>query len=384
MLRSYEDVLDALNKATPDIRAMAKQAEITGYYSDQVKALLANTGACQFLYPKEAGGALQNADQLVCLLKQAAYIDGSFGWLLISYFLAATHSAIYLTRPGFSRLFEDNQQPIVAGQYQPNGRGEKTEDGFTLTGKWSFASGIHNADWLVAGFFETTRGQILKDDAGKPRVCVAVLPKGDIALTGSWDTTGLRGTGSISYECTERFVPASACFSFDHYVVQRGQGIHTIGILELSALTHGCWALGMAQRVVDEMLLLAKRTVRAHDAAPLYAKETFLLDLARACAKAAAAQAFIIDAARSAQREILELEVLGDPAKSSIRLAATFANEVAAEIAEIAYRHIGTGSIAKRNEIEQVLRDIQTGRQHMMISPQTYVEYARTHFSGAK
>lgn len=384
MLRSYEDVLGALNKATPDIREMAKQAEITGYYSDQVRSLLANTGACQFLYPKEAGGALQNADQLVRLLRQAAYIDGSFGWLLISYFLAATHSAIYLTCPGFSRLFGDNQQPIVAGQYQPNGRGEKAEDGFTLTGKWSFASGIHNADWLVAGFFETTRGQILKDNVGKPRVSVAVLPRRDIALTGSWDTTGLRGTGSISYECTELFVPESSCFSFDHHVVQRGHDIHTIGILELSALTHGCWALGMAQRVVDEMLLLAKRTVRAHDAAPLYAKETFLLDLARACAKVAAAQAFVIDAARSAQREILQLGVLGDPAKSSIRLSATFANEVAADIAEIAYRHIGTSSIAKRNEIEQVLRDIQTGRQHMMISPQTYVEYARAHFSGAK
>ncbi|MGW1442036.1 acyl-CoA dehydrogenase family protein [Serratia rhizosphaerae] len=359
---------------------LADEAESAGQMPTELKSIMKECGIWQYLYPQEAGGNCREAADLIDIWQACAAIDGSFGWLAIAYVLAASHCAIYLQPSAYQQVFASGSQPIIAGQYQPNGRGTMVEGGYLLSGKWAFGSGIHHADWAVAGFIPLDGDSVVKGDDGKPEIMIAVIPREAITLSGCWDTTGLRGTGSINYSCEELFIPHAFCYRFEAPEAVRGGALHRIGITEISAVSHGSWALGMAQRVVDEMTSMARKTLRANESLPLAKKETFLLDLARAAARVKSARAFLTAATEQAQHEVAQSSSILPQTQKEIRLSATFANEICAEIAEMAYRQMGTSAIARRNPLERVLRDIQTGRQHMMISPQSYISVAKTWF----
>lgn len=362
------------------LREFSDKAESTGQMPYEVITAVRNYGIWQHLCPQEIGGNCTDAAELIDIWKECAKVDGSFGWLSIAYVLATTHCALYLQPSAWQQIFSDDSLPVIAGQYQPNGYGRRIEGGYSLTGKWAFGSGIHHADWVVAGFIQTNEDGIVKDVDGKPEILIAVIPRASLSLSGDWDTTGLRGTGSINYSCENLFIPSAFCYRFKNPEALRGSALHRIGITEISAVSHGSWALGMAQRVIDEIRALAKKTLRANESSPLAKKDTFLLDLARATARLKSAQAFLTSVTTQAQHEVEKTAGITQQTQNEIRLAATYANEICAEIAEIAYRQMGTTAIARRNPLERVLRDIQTGRQHMMISPQSYISVAKTWF----
>ncbi len=380
MNQTGQQIKELLTYHQQALREYADRAESAGRMPDEAIATARQCGFWQYLCPQEIGGGCTDAAELIDIWKACATVDGSFGWLSIASVLATTHCALYLQPSAWQQIFTEDTFPVIAGQYQPNGRGKITEGGYTLTGKWAFGSGIHHADWAVAGFIQTRESEIVKDIGGKPEIMIAVIPRESLTLSGDWDTTGLRGTGSINYSCENLFIPAAFCYRFDNPEALRGGGLHRIGITEISAVSHGSWALGMAQRVTDEMRSLAKKTLRANEGAPLAKKETFLLDLARATARLRSAQAFLTSATMQAQYEVENFAAIASHTRSEIRLAATYANEICAEIGEIACRQMGTAAIARRNPLERALRDIQTGRQHMMISPQSYINVAKTWF----
>ena len=71
------------------------------------------------------------------------------------------------------------------------------DDGFMLSGSWSFASGIkHGTHIHTLGVIEGT---------GEARIFV--LPVEKATLIENWDVLGLRATGSIDYRIDSVFVP---------------------------------------------------------------------------------------------------------------------------------------------------------------------------------
>ncbi|ELA8129699.1 acyl-CoA dehydrogenase family protein [Vibrio parahaemolyticus] len=372
--------LSALKQAQDQIFLLAEQAEQDRMFPRDIVGIMEQTNAWQAIYPKEVGGGCESANELVEMWQQCSYIDGSFGWLAIAHVLAASHCSVYLPKKGFDEVFSKKGQTLIAGQYQPNGRGYVEEEGYRLTGRWSFGSGIHLAEWVVAGFIQVDNGNVIKTDAGDPEVIIAVIPIKDVEVFGDWKTTGLKGTGSINYSVNDIFVPKDRCFKFSAGEANRGSSLYRMGILPLSALSHGCWALGMTNRVLTELRQLGTKIVRANEKLPLASKDSFKEDWARIKARALASEALLVSAASLAKDHLQTHSTLSEVLIEKVRLAATFANEICAEAAEIAYKNLGASAISEHNNVERVLRDIQTGRQHMMISPQSYIDVTTRNF----
>ena len=91
---------------------------------------------------------------------------------------------------------------------QGGGQAVQVDGGYRVTGRWSFGSGCQESHWMLASF------QILDD--GKPRVGPEGRPlywrgifKRDEAeiVPGSWDVSGLRGTGSFDWTVHDVFLP---------------------------------------------------------------------------------------------------------------------------------------------------------------------------------
>lgn len=375
--QSFAQLMGQFAHCKEQLELYSKDAEANFCYPQEAIDVARKMGFWNFVYPQDAGGNLKYNKELIDLWQASSHLDGSFGWLSIAYVLAASHCSIYLTDQGFEQVFGTNQVPIIAGQYQPNGKAQKQPGGYSLTGNWHFGSGIHHADWVVAGFIELESGKVKLLENGEPEIKIAVIKAKDIELHGNWSTTGLSGTGSVSYRCTELWVDESMVFSFSKPKLMRGQGVHTLGLLPTSAISHGCWALGMSKRLLDEIRRFAKRKTRAGEKLPLWRKESFQLSYGQAVAKYEASYRFICTAVDEAV-EKLHSDNVAAKEYPLIRLAATYANDVSQQLAEFVATHLGAASTDKRNPIERVLRDIHTGRHHMMISQQSYVNAAES------
>src|SRR5690606_28454116 len=131
----------------------------------------------------------------------------------------------------------------IAVQGTRPGRAVPKDGGFTLSGSWSFASGIkHGTHIHTLGLIEGTQ-----------EARIFVLPVEQANLIDNWDVLGLRATGSIDYTIDSAFVKDA----YTHFATTeeplRGGSLYTIGIIGFAAICHSAWACGIGRRVLDEL-----------------------------------------------------------------------------------------------------------------------------------
>ena len=63
--------------------------------------------------------------------------------------------------------------------------------------------------------------------------------------------------------------------------------------------------------------------------------------------------------------------------RALVRTATTFVTEVAAEVADFAYKFAGTDSLRLPSDLQRVWRDIHAGTQHVFVDDKTYLDSAQ-------
>ena len=75
------------------------------------------------------------------------------------------------------------------------------QSGFRISGRWSFASGVHHAKWIILG--EIPGGGTDRADG-----FLFLVPASQYRIDDDWHTVGMAGTGSASVVLEDVFVPA--------------------------------------------------------------------------------------------------------------------------------------------------------------------------------
>jgi len=88
----------------------------------------------------------------------------------------------------------------ISSSYAPTGRVEVVDEGFRLSGRWSFSSGCDHCDWVFLGGLVRREGQ-----PGEMRTFL--VPRSDYAIDDTWFVAGLSGTGSKDIVVEDAFVP---------------------------------------------------------------------------------------------------------------------------------------------------------------------------------
>ena len=81
----------------------------------------------------------------------------------------------------------------------PTGRGVPVDGGIRLTGRWSWATGVMDGNWMIVGAL------CGPDDGIYP--ALALLPIGDVDIEDVWHTDGMCATGSNDVIISDAFVP---------------------------------------------------------------------------------------------------------------------------------------------------------------------------------
>ena len=126
--------------------------------------------------------------------------DMSVGWI---YGVIGVHNwqiALFDDRAGRD-VFESDTSTIIASTYMPKGKTTPVEGGYTFSGRWQFSSGSYHAQWFFLG------GQFPGGGEGIPSMGTFLIPRADVEIIDTWDTSGLKATGSHDVVVKDAFVP---------------------------------------------------------------------------------------------------------------------------------------------------------------------------------
>ena len=158
------------------------------------------------LRPKKFGGPAMRPDEAFAAGFELGRGDGSAAWV---WSVMLIHDLFVAHFPEeFQHEYWGKDRTLSASSFLPHGKPTPASGGVRVSGKWSFCSGVDNADWLFLGvFFGPPSG-----DAPMPDIRYIMVPKGDYQILDDWEVMGLRGTGSKSVVIDDKFVP-------DHRIV---------------------------------------------------------------------------------------------------------------------------------------------------------------------
>ncbi len=258
---SRPDVEELLKRARAIgqlVRTRVQQTETDRRISTKVIEAMRSAELFKILQPQAYGGFEYGFDVFVKTIAAIARGCGSSGWV---YGLLASHQWITACFPKQAQDdFWSDRNALAAGSYAPVGKVTAAEGGYRLTGKWGFASGCDNAQWMYLG------GTIPETSA--PRPGLFLLPLADCTIEDNWRTMGLAGTGSKNIIVTDAFVPAHRFVPYNELAegVAPGTRVNTNPLYRQSffsslPVTIVAPVIGMAEEGLEYFLAMIKERV---------------------------------------------------------------------------------------------------------------------------
>lgn len=352
----------------PVIEAGSGAAATQRHLADDVVAAMKQVGAYRMAMPASWGGPeLPVADQ-IAVIEELAYADGAAGWCA----MIGCDSGYYpqFLEEDVARSIWDDLDLVTAGQTSPVGTAVPDGEGWRLTGRWSFGSGIRNADRVVGGaFLKQGDGSHILDERGLPAWRTFVLPFEEVTVHETWDTTGLLGTGSHDYSIDAAWVPDEHGF----YPLAQGRmtgALYTLPwwfIVKVAGVP-----LGLAQRALDELVALAPAKLVIPEFVVLADVPHARAAAARARAMVGSARAYLHDVVGAAWDEAVETGEVGAANRADLRLAMTHTTATCREAVGLCFDAAATSSIKRGGPLDRAYRDAATAAQHIVVNPRSY------------
>lgn len=335
---------------------------------DEVVAAIAATGVNRLLMPAALGGRDAHPREAVEAVARVAAADGSAGWctaISSGSNLFSGYVPEHLARETFADPDAGN-----AGIFAPMGFLTPNGTGTTLTGRWPFASNSPHSRWLGLGAWE-------KDGAGQPKPPprLVFVAAEQVVIEDTWHSSGLRATGShhVRVDGAEVDVERSCVFgepAWAEGALWRMPLFTVLGPVLVAA------PLGTARGAVDEVIGRV-RDGAAGMRGSLGDDPVGLAALGAADAALRAAYAGLL----AAVDETWEAAEAGGPVSRALQarvaLAVHHALDTAVAATSEAHRLCGGAAAFLGHRVLTALRDVETGRQHVMFSHQHRPALAR-------
>lgn len=365
-----EKIIAATRALKPRLAARAKEAEDQRRPIDELWDELRRSGYFYMLTPKKYGGLEADIDDVIDATLPIAEGCGSTGWVAMFGLVHNRHMVAY-PDDVLEELFGGGRYVIDAAATMPPGRAVRTEGGYLVSGRWRWCTCITQADWIQAVV-------AIEGAESGPKGGAVLIPAAKVRIVDTWETAGMRATGTHDVVCEDLFVPdrhlmpalardGSTDQRFDH-------PIYRVPLSPLLAFTVAVPTLGVARAAVDAFRSrLADHTKRGTDARQAD-KQAAQIRLARAQTKVATAELLIRNAIRENLRCAAEGGDGGIDFRNALRAQITFAGELCRDAVLTCCEASGTSIHYLANPMQRYLRDIMVMTSHVILDMDVTME----------
>ncbi len=362
----------------PSLRAEQESTEQRGCYSPEMHERFVEAGFSRILQPRRYGGYEFDLPTFFRVMVAISTGCPSTGWCLA---LASSHALIIA-----SRFPEAAQAEIFGpdGDYRsphsvaPTGQAVRVEDGWRVSGKWRYCSGIPYATHFM--------GSAIAQGGDSPtKIYAVVVPRESITILDDWGgeaVLGMRGSGSNSVVVEDALVPEAFAVPFDWDKTGPSFGTELHGNPMYVGLRHAFYhatlvvpIVGAAKAALDEYekLLRTRKTTLPPfgETAPVdrWRSPDCQRDYGLAVGLVDTAEELLYAAAGRFMRVTRECHDRGEPytLQDDARIYAILqhAGDLAARAVEHMF-HNGGSSAAKRGErLQRYFRDVAMYRGHL-------------------
>ncbi|SKG71931.1 acyl-CoA dehydrogenase [Mycobacteroides abscessus subsp. bolletii] len=377
--RISEPDWDIVQRATdlfPLIRAAAQEGQLLRQITTEVTDALRIQGLLGLVIPSRLGGLGGSARTMVDTLAEIGRADGSAGWTAALINACSWFGTTYGARAQHE-IWGTNPTAAMCGIFFPGmttragGCGEKTEDGYIVSGEYAYASGSAIADWATLGMSVT-----LPD--GSDALALGLVPSSDWTIKDTWYTVGMRGTGSNTLVVKDAFIPEYRVQTFDNLSC----GLYETPFYDTEALSRQAFLpmgtiilaapqLGLACAALDYVL---EKVPAKPVGYTVYqeAKESPTHQLAVADAASKIDAAYLLAARAASDMDAwAEAGIYPDAlSRARIRMDTGHIVRLCMEAIDQLMTAVGAGAFAQDGTLGRIWRDANTGGRHAFATPE--------------
>jgi alkylation response protein AidB-like acyl-CoA dehydrogenase len=360
---------EAVRHLLPLLRERASEAEVARRLPRDIASRMAEAGLFRLGVPRSLGGSEAPLPHLLETIEALATADSAAAWCA----MIGVTTGILAARlpPGWAQeIYGRNPNVLSVGAIAPTGRATVVEGGVRISGTWRWASGIHNADWVVGGTIFPTAETGVAPGAGAangPDVRIVFFRRNEVEIQDDWHTSGMRGTGSNSFKVEGIRVPLGRWASLDEPPRETG-ALYRFNVWSLLALGVAAVPLGIARRALEELLALAASKVPTGSRRTASERAVIQRQVAEAEAAISSSRAFFFESANAAWETASRGDELSLIERTRLRLAATNAAHRCATAVDLLYHAGGGSSVYEDNFLQKAFRDVHVITQHLVVA----------------
>lgn len=329
---------------------------------------LRDDGLFRMTAPRRWGGCEAGFETKIRVVSELARGCGSTSWA-VALLTGGPWFVGMMNEQAQHEVWANGPDAMVAVGVPPSGTAEIVDEGYRISGRWPYCSGVEHADWVLLGANFVGRN-------GEPSPVVSLVPRDQVDVEDTWHVTGMRGTGSNTVVTNGLTVPLHRTISLD--AVQDGK-LDTP--FEGEAPYHVPFALGTLTDLAGPQLGLARAALelvidnaaRRGVSATTYTRQTEAptaqLAVARAASSLDTADALVFTTAEELDRagRTLIRPPLLDRARMRMKLVRGIIEARAAirELMSVA----GSSAFAESNPLQRIWRDSEMASTHASSNP---------------
>ena len=314
--------------------------------------------------PKRVGGAELEFSTVVTFGALLARACASSSWNFINFL--SHHLMLGMFPPrAQDEIWGKSPDTLIASSFVfPAAKARKVKEGYVISGRWPFSSGVDPSDWNMLA------GLAFLDDNVPPEQRIFLLHRSQYKIIDTWYAGGLRGTGSKDVEASEQFVPEHMTLA-----VADTRGGPTPGsavnpgplfqmpVFALFPYMLSGVALGIAEGLIEDFSAIGNKSGKMTGARIAEIQST-QIRFSEATAYARASRAAQIGNCREAWNLISSGEVPDLKTKARYRLEGAYAVEWAVRAVDVMFGLSGAAGLFESSSTPRAFRDAHAVKQH--------------------
>ncbi len=365
----------------PVLRERATATDEARQLLPENAAAFQKAGFFKTVQPKRYGGFEFDFETMFKITIEVGTGCPSSAWVLC---LLGLHNWLvgWWPKAGQDELFANDGNVCIPIVLAPSGTAEKTEGGYSLSGKWAYASGIDNADFV--GVAAMIKG--LPDDQQAPPLTL-MIPSNKMDVIDNWYTIGLRGTGSKIVACKNIFVPEHLCFTLalSEKKATGGVGLHDNPIyhgfprVPVFSMGGTAPALGATLLMIDAYTDRLQTHVNAYMPGKHLEMSSSQMRLGRAKALYEGASTLFFKTSRKYTDMIMAGEEITIQHRTRFRAQIAETLYTCGHIVDMLMDDAGTGAFVDGSPMQRAFRDVRMIRSHVAMNIENAAQnYGRT------